>query len=66
MMMLRHATPHGRRSRIGVVHQRQRMLPPHPHPPIRHIQPIGHRRAGQEVRLVEKRSAVSEVVHLYS
>ena len=36
---------------------------PQPHRPIGHRQPIGHGRAGHEIRPVEKRQGMGEVVH---
>ena len=47
----------------GSLQKRLDVFRPQPHRPIGHRQPIGHGRAGHEIRPIEKRQGVGEVVH---
>ena len=62
-MVLHHAPSHGREQRIGVVDQRASMFAASLDLAIHDAEPVGHRRAGKKVRIVDEVAAVSEVVH---
>ena len=50
--------------RVGIVDPLLGPHPPHAHAAIGGRQPIGRGSAGQKIRLVKKRAAMREIVHL--
>ena len=61
--MLHDARGHAANRESSAATNGCRLLAAHPYPPIDHIQPVRHRRAGQEVGIVDEVPSVGEVVH---
>ena len=61
--VLQDARRHVRHVRIGIVEERLSVFRSQPHASIGRRQPIRRRRSGDEIRPIEKRQCVGEIVH---